>query len=276
MFTVAKTGFVTLIQPVRRFLARDIPPREWLFENAIPHPSLGMLYAWRGCGKTFTALDMAVALAAGRAWADYPCPKPRRVLYVDGEMPLGDLATRLRDLCGKIVPAGLYILASEDMMAAGNELNLAKSAHRNTLLRALAKMEERDESIDFMVLDNWSALVRGVDENDNAALDPIKSWLVMLRHARTSVLLIHHAGKGGAQRGASAREDNLDYSIQLNAVLGHSYETRLRWTWDKCRGLKPDPPSFDLAIREDADGAVKLWAPVQIIKKPRRGERHGD
>jgi putative DNA primase/helicase len=40
-------------------------------------------------------------------------------------------------------------------------------------------------------------------------------WLLSLRHRGVAVILIHHAGKSGKQRGASRREDLLDTSIAL-------------------------------------------------------------
>ena len=43
----------------------------------------------------------------------------------------------------------------------------------------------------------------GLDNNTSA---PIQNWLLSLRSLNRSVLLIHHAGKGGQQRGTSRRE----------------------------------------------------------------------
>jgi len=60
-----------------------------------------------------------------------------------------------------------------------------------------------------------SPLSGGVDENDNSQLDQLLRWLLSLRHRGIAVVLIHHAGKSGKQRGASRREDLLDTSIVL-------------------------------------------------------------
>ena len=42
------------------------------------------------------------------------------------------------------------------------------------------------------------------------------SWMLAQRAAARSVLLIHHAGKGGGQRGTSRKEDVLDTVISLS------------------------------------------------------------
>jgi hypothetical protein len=47
-------------------------------------------------------------------------------------------------------------------------------------------------------------------ENDADSWTPMQNWLLAQRRAGKSVLVIHHSGKSGAQRGTSRREDTLD------------------------------------------------------------------
>jgi len=244
-----------VIQPAEQFLARDVPPRTWLIESCIPHPSLGMLYAWRGSGKTFTALDFALAVADGGAWMPYRVPTARRVLYVDGEMPLGDLRERIAALHegrgGSL--HNLWICASEDAAVAEFDLDLSREPVRRELAAAMAHYK-----IEVLILDNWVSLVHGLDENDNAEIDKIKQWLIMLRHGERSVLLIHHAGKGGTQRGASAREDNLDYSIVLEQELALPERSLFLARWDKTRGGLPRPPEWRMLLETDEKGLLRF------------------
>jgi hypothetical protein len=53
-----------------------------------------MLYSKRGVGKTFIALSIAYAVASGGKCLRWESPKPRRVLLIDGEMPLETLQSR--------------------------------------------------------------------------------------------------------------------------------------------------------------------------------------
>src|ERR1700678_1277838 len=80
------------------FLALDVPPREMLLAPIIPQRSLSMVYAPRGLGKSWFALSLGVAVATGASFLRWQAPKPRRVLLVDGEMPLCDLTKRLAAL----------------------------------------------------------------------------------------------------------------------------------------------------------------------------------
>tara|TARA_B110000438_G_scaffold261166_1_gene271668 strand:- start:239 stop:655 length:417 start_codon:yes stop_codon:yes gene_type:complete len=57
-----------------------------------------------------------------------------------------------------------------------------------------------------------------------------------------SVLLIHHAGKGGQQRGTSRREDVLDTVISLKRPTDYKEEkgTRIEFHFEKSRSLLGD------------------------------------
>jgi hypothetical protein len=233
------------------FVARPIPEREWLIEPVIPHPGLGLLYSWRGSGKTFTAMSMAIAVARGEAWMGYQTPRARATLYVDGEMPLGDLRSRLDGLTREGGPPdNLYILASEDLAVAHRNINLANAPDRDELAGMLAGLPD----VQFIVLDNWTSLVRGIDENDNSKMDPIKEWLVTLRHGERSVLIVHHAGKSGGQRGGSAREDVIDWSACLTRRnTSGSKESYFNFQWDKMRTGMPEDTQFVIRLHREDD-----------------------
>ena len=78
------------------FLGLDMPPREMLLNPILPERSLAMLYAPRGVGKTLLGLSIGFAVASGAPLLRWSAPRKRRVLYVDGEMPLVSLQERLR------------------------------------------------------------------------------------------------------------------------------------------------------------------------------------
>ena len=255
-----KKRYVDLINSATDFLARDIPPRTWLLDKTIPHPSLGMLFAYRGNGKTFTALDLAVHVANGERWMAYDIPEARAVLYIDGEMPIADLHERLTALCNAHPPKNLYVLASEDLAVAHESLNLAVEKDRDAMAEAVLHLVKHVVCDDFglIIFDNWSHLIRGIDENDNTKLDPLKQWFIKLRHGEQSVLLVHHEGKARTgQRGASAREDMVDYSIKLTELFEEKPASRFRFEWDKVRGVKPDPMDFEMLLSE-VDGQLGL------------------
>jgi hypothetical protein len=71
------------------------------------------------------------------------------------------------------------------------------------------------DEIKLVILDNLSTLIRSGRESESDSWLPVQEWVLRLRSKGKSVLLIHHAGKGGQQRGTSRREDVLDTVISL-------------------------------------------------------------
>ena len=77
----------------------DVAPRSYLLEPWLPEQGLVMIYAARDAGKTWFALWLANAVSLGRTFIKWTAPRPRKVLYIDGEMPLSMMKERM----GKIV-----------------------------------------------------------------------------------------------------------------------------------------------------------------------------
>ena len=99
-------------------------------------------------------------------------------------------------------------------------------------------VEDHLDDTALLILDNISALFGG-EENDSSAWQAANEWLLALRRRGVAVLLLHHTGKSGSQRGTSRREDPLDNSIVLS--LPDDYRTgqgcRFLWRFTKHRHL---------------------------------------
>jgi len=81
----------------------------------------------------------------------------------------------------------------------------------------------------LLVVDHISAFCRTGMENEAESWLPVQSWLLDLRRRGMSVLLIHHAGKSGVQRGTSRREDVLDTVIALKRPKDYEAEDGARF-----------------------------------------------
>ncbi len=187
-----------------------IPPREPIVGNWLKEGDLGFLYGARGLGKTWLAMLLARRIAEGVTIGDWTVLKPRRVLYVDGEMPLDGI--RERDAALSLVPeANISYLQHEVLFqTTGKVLNLTDPAAQAALL---AKCQR--EKIEVLFLDNLSCLFSGINENDADAWEQVLPWLLDLRRHRIAVVFIAHAGRNGFMRGTSRREDAAFWIIQL-------------------------------------------------------------
>jgi putative DNA primase/helicase len=108
------------------------------------------------------------------------------------------------------------------------------------------------------VLDNLSTLTSVFRDNDAESWNPIQDWLLRLRRRGVSVLIVHHAGKGGEQRGTSRREDVLDTSISLRRPSDYSPPQGARFEvhLEKARGIYGDQTTPFEARLEVLNGAA--------------------
>src|SRR5262249_11530194 len=153
-------------------------------------------HAWRGGSKTWLALGIGCAVAGGGRFLKWAAPKPRRVLYVDGEMPLVTIQERLAGIvagCDYVIPVESFQLIAADHTETGVP-NLATPVGQRAI-------EEHLEGVDLLILDNLSTLYSSGRDNEVESWTPIQGWLLRLRRRGVSVLLVHHSNKNGQQRG---------------------------------------------------------------------------
>lgn len=195
-----------------------------------------MLFAARGVGKTQVAFGLAFAVSSGSEFLRWRASNPRRVLYIDGEMPQETLQARARTLMAATShrpPQDDYLrLLSMDRQPLGVSINLADPEHQ-------AAVEAQLDGAELLVIDNLSTLVNGGPENDAQSWDAMQAWLLKLRRQGISVLLVHHAGRGDNARGTSKREDVLDTVIQLKRPDDYDPEEGARFEvhLTKARGI---------------------------------------
>ena len=111
---------------INDFLNLDIPPRKMLLSPILPERSLAMLYAPRGLGKSWLALSIGLATATGASLLRWSAPRPRKVLYVDGEMPLVSLQERLKAISagfGRDIPNDAFRILAADQVEGGINLS---------------------------------------------------------------------------------------------------------------------------------------------------------
>jgi len=126
--------------------------------------------------------------------------------------------------------------------------NLTQQEYREAMA-----IEIINKEFQFVVIDNLASLAPGINDapelNDNiqAEYDPINQWLLSLRHAGVTIFLVHHLGKGGGQKGTSARKDNVDNVIYIKKPkkYGAQYGCKFDLSFDKFRG-KVESDSKDL------------------------------
>ena len=200
-----------------QLLSMTFPPRSLIMSPWLPEKGLTMLYAPRGVGKTWVALGIAHAIASGGKFLRWRAPSPKRVLYIDGEMPMSLLKERYAMVVGAAMTE-----------ASGQNFRMLAADFQQDGLPDLADPDTQKlydgvaTEADLIILDNYSTLARGLKENEADSFGPVQGWLLAQRAAGRSVLAVHHAGKSGGQRWTSKKEDTLDSIISLSHPQGYS------------------------------------------------------
>ena len=98
------------------FLKADFPERGQMLAPWLPE-GLAMIFAPRGVGKTWIGLGASHIVAGGGQFLKWKAPRPRRVLYIDGELPAVLLRNRyaeiVRSLRTDIEPENFKIVAAD-------------------------------------------------------------------------------------------------------------------------------------------------------------------
>jgi len=243
-------------------LERTFQPREQLLAPWLTSQSLAMVYARRGVGKTHFALGVSYALASGGEFLGWKASAPVRVLYLDGEMPGADLQARLSHVIANTPQAaspGALRIMTPDAQPDGWLPNLYTPEGQAAINAVIGDAQ-------VIVVDNLSCLVRGGKENEGESWQPVAEWGLRQRSAGRSVIFIHHAGKGGQQRGTSKREDLLDTVISLRRPADYTVDQGARFEvhFEKARALYgEDVDPIDARLETLADGK-QAWTTKRV------------
>jgi RecA-family ATPase len=173
-------------------LAERAEERRWLVTSLWSEQAVGIIGGEPKCCKSFLALDLAVAVAAGTACLRrFAVPQPGRVLLYAAEDALHIVRRRLEGICA----ASAVALADLDIQViTAPTLRLDLDADRKSLDETIAKLQPR-----LLVLDPFVRLHR-IDENASGEVAPLLAYLRELqRRYGVAVIVVHHAKKGAGR-----------------------------------------------------------------------------
>jgi putative DNA primase/helicase len=234
----------------KELLKMDVKPREFLIDGLFTCRSMNEIFAWRGIGKTWAALSIGHAVASGGKFLRWQANRPRRVLFVDGELDAASLQQRLR-LLGA-ADDNLKLLCAD--MQEDPFPNLATPRSQRMIEDVLGDAE-------LLILDNLSALAPSSNETEGEDWISIQTWLLELRRRGIATIFLHHAGHAGWSRGTTRREDLLDIVIELRRPKDFETTEGLRFEmhFTKTRGmLGAGAGPIEALLTTDLDGHL-IW-----------------
>jgi len=184
--------------------ASQAPP-SYLIKNVIPKAELVVLYGESGSGKSFMALDMAMAVAQGLPWRNCKTRKGR-VVYIAAE-GAGGFRNRVQ---AYVMEHGLnpseidigVIAAAPNFLLKEDALEVAKSIGR----------------ADLVIVDTWAQTTPGGNENSGEDMGKALTHCKGIKRATGAVvMLVHHSGKDASKgaRGWSGLRAAADAELEI-------------------------------------------------------------
>ena len=178
--------------------------------------SITELFAWRGTGKTMFSLGLGLHIAAGKDMPGLTITKPRKVLYVEGELPASQLTARYNQMsAGLDIPDDGFTMIAKSMQS--RERGQSPVTIKTETGRLAIEAEIEKTGAEVLFIDSIASLAQ-INTNNEEQWLPIIEWMVELRCKGICVVYLQQAGKGGEQRGHSVSEDRIDLAIRLTAT----------------------------------------------------------
>lgn len=204
--------------------ARGRPPPSWLIPGVLHRNSQAVLYGPPNVGKTWVALDWALAISTG--------PAAQQVIFYAGEGFEDLVHHRIAAYAAAHPEAGdPMILVSEDM---------PNFADTETVKAMIREWDEQGAQPSMIVFDTYARAMGGMNENDTRDVNAfVTAAATFKRHWNCTSLILHHSGKnaGLGARGSNALLGAVDTEWEL---VAHEAVHALEVTCTKMRmGQKP-------------------------------------
>lgn len=201
-------------RPVRRYkllAAGDLmtlPPLRWLVRGVVPASGLCCIFGPSGSGKSFLALDMAAAIAAGASWFGYRViSAPVVYVALEGEAGIRQRVKAWQVRRGHDVPQALrFVLQPFDLRQADDVAELSDA------------IVATGGAGGMVILDTLSRASSGADENSSKDMSElIDAGKTLQARLGGVVLFVHHVGKDATKgmRGHSSLHAALDGAIEV-------------------------------------------------------------
>jgi AAA domain len=186
-----------------------LPDPGWLIKDIIVRDGITLLYGPPKNKKSFIALSMACAIAAGKPWCGFETRKSR-VLYICAEGFFGILQREAawQKMHGPVADHLQYFRRPINFF---NPIDVTQ---------AFEDLKAQGFKPDFIVIDTLARSMSGGNESDTKDMNIVLEQLEIFRMALggAAILLIHHTTKDGlSYRGSSTIHGGMDGMIDVKA-----------------------------------------------------------
>lgn len=251
-----KTDLLPVVHAAK--LKDNNPGKTWLVEHLWAEQAVGIIGGEPKCCKSFLALSLAVAVAAGvPCLGKFHTAKRAKVLIYPAE----DCASIVRNrLLGIAHAHGLQLDSIPLFVATCAQLRLDIKSDRLKLRNTVDKLRPK-----LIILDPFVRL-HNIDENDSGQVAAILAHLRNLQRSfGSAVALVHHAKKGAAnaRAGQSLRGSSEFHAWgDSNIYLRRSADNNISLTTE--HRAHPPTETLTLSLQSDQFPHLKIVDSEQL------------
>jgi hypothetical protein len=255
---------ITKSRLIQELLDEDFLELEYLLDPVMRITNQIVIHAEAGVGKSLFVGELAWAVSTGGTAFGWTAPKPRCVLFIDGEVSLRELQVRYRELSwrnGGSPGNNFHIMSFADFE---EDINLVLP-HWQVIVNK--KIEEI--GAELVIFDNLDSLF-SVDQNKQVEWMPAQTWLRRLRSDGVATILVHHSNKQRQSFGTTAVSRNPNLILALNRPDDYSPEDGAYFDVkvDKARELRSiNAATFRCKLTETGWEVTESPVSVKGVKK---------
>ena len=182
----------------------------WVIDGLFTPASTNLLVGDGGTKKTYSMIDLCVAVARGSdSWLEFNIPKPLVCLFVDEESGPRRFAERLQKVgmaheAESELPLYYISLAGFDLTTTDGQDKLHELV--------------AETNAGLVILDALVDVMAGGDENAVSDVQPVFVGLRRIAEmTHSAILVIHHTNRTGGYRGSSALKGAVDTMLIVQA-----------------------------------------------------------
>ncbi len=196
-------------------VARLPSAKDHLVAGFLPARSVNILVGESGIGKSSLALQLALAVAAGKPFLDL-ATRQGKVMFIDYENAPGETYRMLQEQCRNLGVEAPYTLQIWPMQLNPALDNVEK------IVAAFAP--------DLVIVDSLRSFSPGVESDNITAIEQIRRLRVIAVERGTAFLFIHHLRKGRAGTSQASLEESglMDWLSRAAGVRALINQTDVR------------------------------------------------
>lgn len=233
----------------------DKRPQPWIIEPWLTEGQLCLLYAKRGIGKSWIALQLAHAIASGSSIGDWS-GKGHPVVYLDGEMGSRAILSRYRHIlsASKAVDKPGHMTFWTMDQCGGVFWNLSSDEGKKAIWPII-------KPASIVIIDNLMTVATRMDQFDTPMKiwERLQRWFIQLRARGKTVILLHHTNKTEDKQSGSTDKENIqDLILKLDTCQTEPDHKGAKFVleFEKTRSIHTPDPSVWL-LQDSGEWKIK-------------------